>query len=370
MKILLDIGHPAHVHYFRNFIRIMESKGHVFQITARDKEVTFDLLNKYRIPFISRGTGKKGLIGKILYVFQGDWVVLKVALKFKPDLFLSFGSTYPSHVAFLLRKPHITYDDTEHAVLEHIMCFPFCSVILTPESYLKDLGKKQIRFSGFIELCSLHPKYYKPDVSVLEMLGLSAGEKFILIRFVSWQASHDFQIKRIDINKKIELVKELSKYIKVFISSEGEIPSQLEKYRLRISPEKMHDVLSLATLYIGEGATMASECAMLGTPAIYVNELDAGTLREQAGYDLILNLRNSDSLIKKAVDLLHKNNLKEEWNERYKKMLEEKIDVTAFMVWFVENYPFSFATMKANPEYQDTFKVQTTVNSRVHLVEE
>jgi len=27
MKILIDIGHPAHVHYFRNFIKMMESNG-------------------------------------------------------------------------------------------------------------------------------------------------------------------------------------------------------------------------------------------------------------------------------------------------------------------------------------------------------
>ena len=362
MRILLDIGHPAHVHYFRHFIRIMESKGHLFFITARNKEVTFDLLNKYKIPFISRGSGKTGLIGKIVYIFQGNWIILKAALKFKPDLFLSFGSTYPAHVAFLLRKPHITFDDTEHAVLEHIMCFPFSSTILTPESYSKNLGKKQIRFSGFIELCSLHPKYYKADISVLENLGLSIGDKFVLLRFVSWNASHDFQIKGIDNSTKIKLVDEFSKYMKVFISSEGDLPAKLEKYRLPISPEKIHDVLSLATLYIGEGATMASECAILGTPAIYVNELNAGTLKEQAHYGLLLNLRNSDNLIEEAINLIHRNNIKEEWQERREKMLKEKIDVTAFMVWFVENYPISFNIMKTNPEYQYTFKTGPLVN--------
>ena len=40
-------------------------------------------------------------------------------------------------------------------------------------------------------------------------------------------------------------------------------------------------------LYIGEGATMASECAMLGTPAMYINTLGAGTLEEQEKYGLI-----------------------------------------------------------------------------------
>ncbi len=69
MKIHLDIGHPAHVHYFRNFIKIMTEKGHTFSVTARDKEVTFTLLDKYKIPYTSRGKGKTGFIGKVSYIF-------------------------------------------------------------------------------------------------------------------------------------------------------------------------------------------------------------------------------------------------------------------------------------------------------------
>jgi len=55
MKILLDIGHPAHVHYFKNFIKIMEDKGHQFLITSRNKEIEHHLLKQYKIAFKSRG---------------------------------------------------------------------------------------------------------------------------------------------------------------------------------------------------------------------------------------------------------------------------------------------------------------------------
>jgi len=37
-------------------------------------------------------------------------------------------------------------------------------------------------------------------------------------------------------------------------------------------------------------------------------------------------------------------------------MLSEKIDVTAFIVWFVENWPESFKIMKENPDYQLNFR--------------
>jgi hypothetical protein len=37
LKILIDIGHPAHVHFFRNAIRVLEGRGHDVKVTARDK---------------------------------------------------------------------------------------------------------------------------------------------------------------------------------------------------------------------------------------------------------------------------------------------------------------------------------------------
>ena len=356
MRIQIDIGHPAHVHYFRNLIKILESKGNSVFVTSRDKEVSLNLLNKYNIPFISRGKGRNGYMGKFIYLFEGSWVLLKNAVKFKPDLFFSFGSPYLAIVAFLLRKPNISFDDTENAKLDHIIWVPISAAIFTPNSYLKYFGKKHIKYAGFIELSSLHPKYFKLDNSVLDMMGLKSGEKFIILRFVSWQASHDFGITGLNIQMKIKLVVELSKHMKVFISSEGNLPDELSKYKLTIPPERIHDVLALATLYIGEGATMASECAMLGTPAIYVNKLDAGTLREQAEYGLLLNLRDSSDIIEKAVALISRENLKEEWQEKRQKMLSEKIDVTAYMVWLLENYPNSFSVLKSNTDFQYNFK--------------
>ena len=37
-------------------------------------------------------------------------------------------------------------------------------------------------------------------------------------------------------------------------------------------------------------------------------------------------------------------------------LLDDKIDVTSFLVWFVENYPKSFQLMNENPDYQLKFK--------------
>ncbi|MFO7526788.1 MAG: DUF354 domain-containing protein [Ignavibacteriaceae bacterium] len=356
MRIFIDIGHPAHVHYFRNFIKIMELKGHNFLIIARDKEVTLNLLRSYNINYVSRGKGSKGLIGKFFYMIKADYVIYKLARKFNPNVFLSFASPYAAQVSRFFRKPHISFNDTEHAKLGHLLYFPFTDVVLTPKAFFKNLGEKHIKFNGFMELCYLHPKYFIPNEMILSDLGIARDETFSLLRFVSWEASHDFGKLRISIDFKIKLVNELLKFGKVLISAEGDLPPELEEYRIRISPEKMHDLLSFATLYVGEGATTASECAVIGAPTIYVNVLDVGYIQEQKSLGLLFSFRDSSGVLEKAIELMNTPNIKSIQQQHNIKMLANKIDVTAFMVWFIENYPNSFKIMKANPEYQDNFR--------------
>ena len=355
MKIFIDIGHPAHVHYFRNFIEIMANKNHKFLITSRNKEITFDLLNNYKIPYINRGKGGNGLFGKFFYMIKATFLIYKLAQKFKPDLFFSFGSPYAAQASKLYGKPHIALDDTEHAKFILKMYSPFTDVILNPSCFKKKMGRKQIFFNSYMELCALHPNYFSPNPNVLKENEIFVEKDIIFLRFVSWNANHDIGQSGLSIESKLLLVKELSKYGKILISAEGNLPKELEAYRVKISPEKIHDLLYYTKLYIGEGATMASECAMLGTPAIYVNSLDAGTLQEQEKLGLLFQYRNSAGVLEKAIELLQKPNLKEEFQLRRQKMLEDKIEMNSFMVWFVENYPNSAKIMKENPDYQNKF---------------
>lgn len=106
---------------------------------------------------------------------------------------------------------------------------------------------------------------------------------------------------------------------------------------------------------------MTTEAGVLGTPAIrcnsFVGENDMGNFIElEQKYGLIFNYNDSDKAIGKAVELIQKPDLKEEWRKKREKLLKDKIDVTAFMVWFIENYPESFKEMKENPEIQYKFK--------------
>jgi predicted glycosyltransferase len=357
MRILIDIGHPGHVHYFRNFIKKMEEKNNEFLVIARDKEVTFKLLEFYKIPFKTRGKGGKGFIGKLLYIIIADFRILNYAIRFKPDIFISFSSTYAGHVAFLLNKSHILFDDTEHAKFEHIMYKPFAKAIITPSCFYKKMGPKQIFFNGYMELCYLHPNQFVSNSDVLDLLNVSKGERYIIVRFVSWGASHDFGQHGLDYSSKLKIIHELSNYARVFISSESKLPEELENFRMSIPPHKLHDTICFSSLYLGEGGTTASEATILGIPAIYINSLPLmGYLRDEREAGLLIQLQKTEDILFKAKEILQMPDSREIFDERSKKMLKNKIDVTAFMIWFVENYPESVRIMKQNPEYQERFK--------------
>jgi predicted glycosyltransferase len=355
VKILIDIGHPAHVHYFRNLAVHFIKKGSAVLFTTRDKEVAVKLLDHYGFHYVNFGKPFKNRIGKIWGLFWFTWRLFVVAFKFKPDIYLN-ATQYSAVVAWLLRKPHISLEDTFN--FEQVRLYmPFTSVILTGSYPHPDMGKKEIRYDGYQELAYLHPKRYKPDPQILKTLGMNKGEKFIVLRFISWNASHDFGSTRMSFRQKKELIDELEKYAKIFISSEADLPGPLKKYQLHIPPQKIHDVLAFASLYIGEGATMASECAMLGTPAIYINAQDVYTIREQEiKYDLVFSFRNFHGVQEKALEMLNSIDLKSLFLLKKEKMLAEKIDLTAFLIWFVENYPGSKKIMKENPGFQKKLK--------------
>ena len=345
MRLLFNVGHPAQVHLFKNLIWKLEENGHICKITTIDKDVSLNLLKAYNFDYEIVGSAKSSLLSKAIEMVTIEHKLYKIAKQFNPDILIGgVGNVYIAHVGKFVGKHSIIFDDTEHAKIEHFLMDPFADAICTPSSFRKDLGKNQIRYDGYHELAYLHPNYFTPNPTVLDEIGLTEDDTFIILRFVSWDASHD--VGHSGIQNKVELVQELEKYGRVLITSEGKLSDGLENYQIKVSPEKMHDLLYYATLLYGESATMASECAVLGTHAIYCDFAGRGyTDEEEKKYRLVFNFKlDMDSIknsLKKAVELLDVNNLKSIGGKKREILLKDKIDVTAFMVEFIENYPKS-----------------------------
>jgi predicted glycosyltransferase len=352
MKVLIDIGHPAHVHLFKNMICDLEEDGHEVKITARRKEVTLDLLNAYGLKYSDLGEHYTGTFSKAYGMIRRDYKLYTIARKFKPDILVGVHDPYIAQIGKLIRKPSIVFTDTEYVRLSSNLTFPFTDVICTPICFREKLNpQKHVKYNGYHELAYLHPNYFKPDLTVLEKLGLSENDTFIILRFISWGASHDIKLKGIDRQAEIEFIKSLEHYGHVFITSERKLDAGLGKYVITIPPEKMHSLLYYAQLYIGEGGTMAAEAAILGTPSIHIEstssgiatgELSGNFLELRDKYGLLYFYPDQNKALEKAMSILEDKNAKNEWQKKREKLLKDKIDVTAWMTDFIERYPESF----------------------------
>jgi predicted glycosyltransferase len=347
LRILFNMGHPAQFHLFKHAIRLLEGKGHDCRITCISKDVLQNLLDAGGYSYTVIGSFSPTLLGKMVEQVRIEARLYQQVRDFAPDILVGGpGSVAVAHVGKLARLPSIVFDDTEHAKIEHTLMDPFVSTVCTPSCYRSDLGKKQIRYNGFHELAYLHPNHFTPNPAVLSEVGLTPHDPFIIIRFVSWNASHD--IGHHGVLDKAGFVRTLEPYGRILITSEGPLPQELEQYRIRISPEKMHDLLYYATMYIGEGATMASEAALLGTPSILISSL-VGTMGNfielEKKYDLMYSYSDAENALHTALDILRDPQNKRIWAEKLACLLRDKIDVTAFIVRFIENYPQSSIEM-------------------------
>lgn len=339
MKILVDIGHPSHVHFFRNAIHELEKRGHKVKITARNKDTTLDLLDAYDLEYEYLGENQKNLAMKATNMLTSDYKLHKIAKKFKPDILTGFSSIYAAHIGKLIGKPAIIFTDTEHDKICNYMINKFATTICTPRCFKKDFGPKQEYYEGYKELAYLHPDYFKPNPEILESTDLENGEDFIVLRFVSWNAIHDRGHQGIT-NKK-EVIEELKKYGRILITSETHLPNELKDYIIRLQPQKIHDLLYYAKMCVSEGATMATEAGILGTPTVYISSLckTMGNFDElEKRYGLVYSHTNQNKGIETTKKILETKNSKKEWKKKRDRLLREKIDVTNWVVNFLEKY--------------------------------
>ncbi len=348
MRVYIDIAHPAHAHAFRYFIKEMEGRGHEVLVSARDKDITFCLLREWGIPFADRGRGWSpsfrggplpvrllqslvSLAGKAGYLLAVIARLLPMVRRFSPHLVISWSSYHAALTGRLLRVPVITFEDTEGVGLLHRVNRALSSLMVTPASFETDLGRKHVRFDGYKELASLHPSRFTPAA-----LPDSPGKPYTVMRFVAWRAWHDRGHSGISEEMKRELVRRLSRHGRVYISSEEPLPRDLQEYRVPAGCGALHTLLAGAALFFGESASMAAEAAVLGVPAIYIDNMGRGYTRDLERMGLLFGYGEGDGQVREAADraegLLGDPGMAGEWQRRRTRMMEGKCDLTGWMV--------------------------------------
>ncbi len=336
MKILIDITHPAQVHFFKNLIwRFRKNKDKVI-VTARQKDVTVELLKKSNIPYISLSHEKGTFLGTVWELLERDVSLLKIAKRFRPDVMLAQTGVSIGIVGALLRIPRIVLEEAEHARLQRLIGLPFANIIMTGTGYLKNHGSRQRTFRGIWVQAYLDSRYFRADPEPLRKVGINIDRPYILLRTVSWSAAHDVGLKGLLENELMSIVEKLSRFGQVFISSEGPLPDSLNKYKSPVRAEYIHHLLAFASLYIGEGGTMAAEASVMGIPSIFCNPLRCGYLLAlEKDYGLVCNCNNIPEGLDIAEELFKDPDLKSIWQKKKEKLLDESEDITEFMFGLV-----------------------------------
>jgi len=335
MNILFDIGHPAHVHLFKNFISYLKNNNHFVEVITRSKDVTVELLNHYDIKYKKLSTPGKGLMGMAIELLERDLKLFKLHCRVKFDFAIG-TSVSIGHLSVISKTKSFNFneDDDDIVALYAFISYPFSSKIINPTClrYSK-WKKKRILHNSYHELAYLHPNNFMPDIGILKKYNLQHN-KYIIIRNSALEAHHDSGVKGLE-GKIWGNIEEIIKDYPKVTSKENEKSH-------RIDPWDIHHILAYAKLVISDSQTMTAEAAVLGVPSIRYNSFVGriSYLEElEHKYGLTYGFlpdKEDNKLLDTLKMLLNDDRLKEKWQEKREHMLSEKIDLNKWMIDFFE----------------------------------
>ena len=335
-RFLVSIHHPAQSHFYRHAIDELRARGHRVRVCVRDKEIASDLLTAYGIRHrvLSRSAGTFPRVALTQAAYEAK--LLREAWRFDPDVMTSIGGIEISHIAPVVGARALAFTDTPSRFARWITA-PSLDATCTPAAVGGGVRGEQRSYDGYQELAYLHPDRFEHDPDRLRAFGVDPQERNFLVRFVGWGAYHDVEAHGLSMPQKRELLSVLSDHGNVYVTSERELPAELRDYDLPVPPHLVHDLLAVSDLYVGDSGTMATEAAVLGTPAVRVASVVAdGDLANfvelEEEYGLLETFADGDRTIEAIERLLDDPELQDRWQRRRERLLSEKIDVTAYAV--------------------------------------
>lgn len=301
-RVLSDIGHPSQAWVLRPILRDLAERGATIEVVAREKDTLPALLKSFGIPFsvpVRRGVGLAGQIRE--FVLRETHIVAR-ALRTRPALLIG-TSFHIARAGFLSGGTSIVFNEDDAAVVPLIrwLAYPLASRIVTPRCLsLENYGKRHITYRGSQKLFYLHPNRFEPDPSIRKHVGPG---RYAIVRLSALDAHHDRNIRGIETADILALQQELGEGLRLLVCSEKPLSGPLSALALRLPPELMHHALAFAEFFIGDSQSMTVESALLGVPAIRVNDF-AGritVLRELETAGLCFGFKPDEG--RKAVDL-------------------------------------------------------------------
>ena len=291
LRVLFEIVHPADVLFFKRPIEILTSQDVDILILSRRKDIACALLDELGFSHEPTTTAGNGVFGLASELLRRDIATVFAARRFKPTVMIGFGGVAISHAARFLKIPSISFYDSENAELQTRLTWPFITNLYVPESYTGNTPRERTtRVPGTKEMSYLHPSAFTPDRDVAIRNGLDPSIENFFVRTVAWRANHDLGKSGWSDATLRAVLSKLEEHGPVHLSSEIPLPSEFDRLLYKGSITDVHHLMAHCRLVIGESATMASEAAILGIPAIYCGQDFPGYVRELETAGMLYNL--------------------------------------------------------------------------------
>ena len=282
MRILIDIGHPAQFNHLKIPINILSNEHEVY-VSYIKRGKLGDIINqelKYaHHSIIIKQIGKhRGSIFSIIWYANICRFFQFIFFIYRNKIDIGVDGGFPLGLALrVTRRKYIQFDDDfeRHFTIfleKHLAD----KLYLFPSTIKLNFRKSSniILINALKEWSYLSPKYFSPDISVLNEYNLQE-DNYIFVREVSTKTINYFGQKEgiiSDYQDAINLTK-----LKVILSLEEKEKrdNYPEDWILLKEPvSDIHSLMYYAYCVISSGDSMAREGAMLGVKSIYCGSRD------------------------------------------------------------------------------------------------
>jgi uncharacterized protein len=351
-KYLFFFVHPAKFHLSRKTINALKDQGNRVDIIITGRDILEELVQNEGWEYTKifpTGRKIKGVhtwISASIFLILTVIKLLKITFNNHYDMFIT--DDLLTFIGRIKRVPSIfVTDDDLSAVPESVILMISATYILAPE--ICELGKynsKKLGYYGYKAIFHLHPNHFHPSITKLPKE--LHGQKYYFIRTVSATSTHDVGKRGIGDEILREIIKKLQSHGKVVLNSERKVPNDLKKYLLKFKKNDVSHIINYADLFISDSTTMCVEAAILGVPSIefddwfsdfkQYDELNQKyELLYGFGYDTVVDMMSHIDRV------IGDKDIKLKLAKKQKRMLNDKIDASAFLIWFLTNYPESSA---------------------------
>jgi predicted glycosyltransferase len=215
MKIAVFAYTTAQLYFYKNIISLLESKGHEVNLLIREYREIRGVAEQLELNYFVFSKASSSKFSKILSVPFDIIRASKFIKNNNVDITTGFG-LYNTLAGKMSDVPDLTFGDSEPNVnkisysIQYKLFMPFVKCYVTPSSFRQNMGERHVRVDSFKEMSYLHPKYFQPSIKTIQDLGLEEN-KYVVLRFNSFDAVHDVGKFGFSDDDKIRLVKLLEK---------------------------------------------------------------------------------------------------------------------------------------------------------------